>query len=276
MGLSRRVVYLRDFKEEADKLKKTWGRTELFLASTKAGKPYNSKPNFNDYLGGGYGRQDGYDIVLLYGDTGVGKSTVGLNFLHDPIRKGKRVGLLVLEDAGADVYIRLSNILTEGEMKEFVFGSDNIHFMPQEDLVKSWNLDDLLNLIEEWFNDRKIDVIFLDHLQFAFEGAESIKGENEYISQRIFMQKLNQLMKKLNKTIILISHVNKANNAKGMAKIVGSGSIAQAGTKVIEVEEDKDMGEGGLKISMRKSRFTAKKNHYFSMKLKDGVLEPQA
>lgn len=275
MGLSKRVVYLRDFAAEAAKLRQTWGRTELFLAATRSGKPRGDHtPNFNDYLGGGYGRADGYEIVLLYGDTGVGKSTVGLNFLHDPIEKGKKVGLLVLEDAGADVFIRLSNILGVEGTKKHIMGSNNIHFMPQEDLVKSWNLDDLLNLIEEWFVDRKIDVIFLDHLQFAFEGAESIKGENEYISQRIFMQKLNQLMKKLNKTIILISHVNKSVGAKGMSKIVGSGSIAQAGTKVIEIAEDADMGAGSLKIWMHKSRFTPKANHHFSMKLKDGILEP--
>ena len=267
MGLSKKIVYLRDFKEEAEKLRKSWGRTDYFSTGTRV---------LDDHIGGGYGRRDGYEIVLLYGDTGVGKSTVGLNFLRDPIVNDKKVGLLVLEDAGADVFIRLSDILGHDDTKKYIMGSDNIHFMPQEDLVKSWNLDDLLNLIEEWFNDRKIDVIFLDHLQFAFEGAESIKGENEYISQRIFMQKLNQLMKKLNKTIILISHVNKANNAKGMAKIVGSGSIAQAGTKVIEVEEDKDMGVGALRIWLRKSRFTARPTHHYSMRLKNGKLEPMA
>jgi len=256
---------LRDFADEAKKLRATWGSTRLYRAAPT--------PKFNEYLGGGYGRQDGYEIVLLYGDTGVGKSTVGLNFLQDPIEKGDKVGLLVLEDAGADVFIRLSNILGVEGTKKYIMESDNIHFMPQEDLVKSWNLDDLLKLIEEWFVDRKIDVIFLDHLQFAFEGAESIKGENEYISQRIFMQKLNQLMKKMNKTIILISHVNKQAGAKGMAKIVGSGSIAQAGTKVIEVEEDKDMGVGALRIWLRKSRFTARPGTYYSMRLKDGVLE---
>jgi predicted ATP-dependent serine protease len=228
------------------------------------------------YLGGGYGRKDGYEIVLLYGDTGVGKSTVGLNFLEQPIKNGARIGLLVLEDDGADVYIRLSNILGAEGTKNYIMGGDSIHFMPQEDLVKSWNLDDLLKLIEEWFVERKIDVILLDHLQFAFEGAESIKGENEYISQRIFMQRLNQLMKRIKKTIILVSHVNKQAGVKGMAKIVGSGAIAQASTKVIEVAEDTDMGAGALMIWLRKSRFTAKPGHHYSMKLDNGILRPQA
>lgn len=267
MGLSKRVVFLRDFADEAAKLRQSWGTTNLYSTGTNV---------LDKYLGGGYGRKDGYEIVLLYGDTGVGKSTVGLNFLERPIKDGVRVGLMVLEDDGADVFIRLSNVLGVDGTKKYIMAGESIHFMPQEDLVKSWNLDDLLKLIREWFVDRKIDIILLDHLQFAFEGAESIKGENEYIAQRIFMQKLNQLMKEIKKTIILVSHVNKAHGVKGMAKIVGSGAIAQAGTKVIEVAEDSDMGQGALQIWLRKSRFTAKPGHHYSMRLKDGKLEPMA
>lgn len=268
MALSKQIVYLRDFKEEADKLRHTWGSTTLYSTGTGV---------LDNYLGGGYGRKDGYEIVVLYGDTGVGKSTVALNFLEQPIKKGTRVGLMVLEDDGADVYLRLSNILGVEATKKFIGGGDTIHFMPQEDLVKSWSLDDLLNLIEEWFVERKIEIILLDHLQFAFEGAESIRGENEYIAQRVFMQKLNQLMKKLKKTIILISHVNKTSNSKGMAKIVGSGAIAQAGTKVIEVADNsKELGQGALAITMHKSRFTERPGHYYSMRLNKGKLETTA
>ena len=267
MGLSKRVIYLRDFAAEAAKLRNTWGTTNLYSSGNVG---------LDKHLGGGYGRKDGYEIVILYGDTGVGKSTVALNLLKHPILSGARVGLLVLEDDGADVFIRLSNVLGGEGTKKHIMAGDSIHFMPQEDLVKSWNLDDLLKLIEEWFNERKIDVILLDHLQFAFEGAESIKGENEYISQRVFMQKLNQLMKRIKKTIILVSHVNKAVQAKGMGKIVGSGAIAQAGTKVIEVAEDTDMGAGALRVQMRKSRFTAKPETYWAMRLKDGILEGQS
>lgn len=261
MPLSKRVVYLRDFATEANKLRKSWGKTDLY---TTGHAP------LDDYFGGGFGRQDGYEIVLLYGDTGLGKSTIGLNFLKSPIQMGKKVGLLVLEDAGEDVYLRMESVLGKSDFEKYVFETDNIHFMPQEDLVKSWVLDDLLQLIREWFVDRELDVILLDHLQFAFEGAESIKGENEYAAQRVFMQKLNQLMKEVKKTIILVSHVNKSHASKGMGKIVGSGSIAQAGTKVIEISDDPM--EDVLRLQMRKSRFTKRREYYYAMKLIDGEL----
>lgn len=265
MPLSKRIVYLKDFAEEASKLQKTWGKTELY--STGHYK-------LDEYLGGGYGRQDGYEIVLMYGDTGIGKSTIALNFLKSPIEMGKNVGLLVLEDDGADVFIRLSTILGRDGTQKWIMKEQTLHFMAQEDLVKSWNLEDLLVLIEDWFVKREMDVILLDHLQFAFEGAERAKQENEYIAQRIFMQKLNQLMKRMKKTIILISHVNKNATSKGMGKIVGSGSIAQASTKVIEIAEDKGIDDG-VRLWKRKSRFTKRRDHDYCMKLIDGKLEGQ-
>lgn len=261
MGLSKRIVYLRDFAGEANKLRASWGRTNLYSTGHEP---------LDDYFGGGFGRRDGYEIVLLYGDTGLGKSTIGLNFLNSPILAGKKVGLLVLEDAGEDVFLRMEKSLGKSDFQKYVFETDNIHFMPQEDLVKSWVLDDLITLIHEWFVERDLDIIFLDHLQFAFEGAESIKGENEYASQRVFMQKLNQLMKDVKKTIILVSHVNKSHASKGMGKIVGSGSIAQAGTKVIEISDDSQ--QDVLRLHMRKSRFTPRKEYHYCMKLIDGKL----
>ena len=263
MPLSKRVVYLRDFAADAAKLKGTWGTTNLYSSGHR---------DLDNYLGGGFGRPDGYEIVLMYGDTGIGKSTVALNFLRPAIEANKKIGFLVLEDDGPDVFLRMEKILPREAQEKYVYASENLHFMPQEDLVKSWNLDDLLALIEDWFTNRDLDLILLDHLQFAFEGAESIKGENEYIAQRIFMQKLNQLMKKVKKTIILISHVNKTGAAKGMGKIVGSGAIAQAGTKIIEVSDDPM--EDAIRLYMRKSRFTKRREYHYCMKLQEGILRP--
>lgn len=253
--ITKQIVHLRDFAQDAAKLRGSYGQTNKFSSSA---------PQLDIYLGGGYGRDDAYEIVVIYGPTGVGKSTVALNFLRDPVRQGKKVGMLVLEDDGPDVFLRFADILGHDDTNKFVMKSENIHFLPPDALTKSWSLEDLLVMIDEWFEVRGMDVIMLDHLQFAFEGAESIKGENEYIAQRIFMQKLNQMMKKNKRTIILVSHTNKDGSSKGMNRIVGSGAIAQAGTKVIEIE-DEDGGK--IKLNMRKSRFTRKPGYHFAMRL---------
>lgn len=261
MPLTKQIVYIGDFLEEANKLKEHYGTTRLFTTGHHA---------LDGYLGGGFGRADGYEVVLLYGPTGVGKSMVALNFLAPAILAGKKVGLLVLEDDMADVSLRLSHILTE-EQYMAMNTSEKVRCLPDKALTKSWNLNDLLEYIEDWFGVFGADLILLDHLQFAFEGAESIKGENEYIAQRIFMQKLNQLMKKVKKTIILVSHVNKG-VGKGMDKIVGSGAIAQASTKVIEVTES-DL-EDGILLHLRKSRFTKKPGFPYNMKIRQSKMEP--
>jgi predicted ATP-dependent serine protease len=195
---------------------------------------------------------------------------VALNLMTPAIRSGMKTGLLVLEDDMADVSVRMSQILIRSEYAAMNANS-TVRCLPKDELTKSWKLDDLLEYIEAWFNDG-IEIILLDHLQFAFESAESIKGENEWIAQRIFMQKLNQLMKRVKKTIILVSHVNKANGSKGMDKIVGSGAIPQAATKVIEISDDKL--NGVIRLNLRKSRFTRKADDYWCMKLIDSRLEP--
>lgn len=256
--IGRKIVYLRDFAAEAEKLRASYGSTTRFSSGDY---------DLDRYLGGGYGRQDGYEIVLVFGSTGVGKSMVSLNLIADAARKGDKIGMLVLEDDGPDVFIRFTDILGPVDTKLRIMQGDTIHFMPPEDMQKSWKLTELLEMIEEWFMIRNLDLIFLDHLQFAFEGAEAIKGENEYIAQRVFMQKLNQMMKRIKKTIIIVSHTNKS-GSDGMGKIVGSGSIAQAATKVIEVQRE----DGDIKITMHKSRFTRTPDHSHVMTLEGAIL----
>jgi len=260
VGFSKQQVYIGDFYKQAQELSKTWGRTDLYSTGS---------PAIDHYLFGGFGRPDGYEIVLLYGPTGVGKSTVALNFMAPAIIQGKQVGLLVLEDDMADVSNRMSHILTPKQYAK-MNATKNVRCLPEDELTKSWGLHDLLEYIEVWFSEG-IELILLDHLQFAFENAEMAKGENEYIAQRVFMQKLNQLIKKTKKTIILVSHVNKASSSKGMDKIVGSGSIAQAATKVIEISEAKPINQ--IELQLRKSRFTKKLNYPRPMNMIDSKLE---
>jgi len=262
MGLSKQISVIGDFYEKAMEINKTWGRTDLYSTGQDV---------LDKYFAGGFGRKNGYEIVLLYGPTGVGKSTVALNFLAPAIRNGTKVGLLVLEDDMADVSNRLAQILTPSEYRAMNSG-DTVWCLPEGELTKSWSLDDLLKYIQDWF-DAGIELILLDHLQFAFENAEMAKQENEYIAQRVFMQKLNQLMKQNKKTIILVSHVNKKAGAKGMDQIVGSSAISQAATKVISVSEEKNVDDT-IRLQLQKSRFTKKPNFHYCMLMVDSKLEP--
>lgn len=270
MGISKQEVFIGDFADKANELRLTYGITDKHSTGHLVLDRYlHGEEDKNAQFRGGFGRRDGYEIVLLYGPTGIGKSTVALNFLAPSIERGDKVGLLVLEDDMADASVRLSFILSQDNYAK-MNREQLVRCLPERALVKKWTLKDLLEYIEDWFVNQKVDVILLDHLQFAFEGAESIKGENEWAQQRVFMRDLNDLIKRLKKTIILVSHVNKG-VGKGMDKVQGSGAIAQAGTKVIEVTKDEDSQD--LIIHMRKSRFTPTPTFGYHMRLRGSKLE---
>lgn len=255
--ITKQIAYIGDFAEEAKRLRANFGVTDKFSTGDKG---------LDDYLGGGFGRDNGYEVVLLYGDTGIGKSTIALNIMAPTIMKGTKVGFLILEDDMTDVSNRMQFILED--QWDHMNAQNNVYCLPEDALSKSWTLDDLLEYIESLFTKAGVELILLDHLQFAFEGAESVRGENEYISQRIFMQKLNHVVKKTKKTMILVSHVNKG-PGKGMDKVQGSGSIAQASTKVIEVADD----HGQARLWLRKTRFTERRGYPYHMQFNGTKLE---
>lgn len=242
MAITREIVLARDFKDEAEKLRANFGLTNRF--STGA-------PGLDEYLGGGFGRPDGYEIVVLFGQTKIGKSTVALNFVADAIRKGKRVGVMNLEDDGPDVFLRLSRIVGKEATEQKILQGDTVHLMAPDASMQAWKLPELIELIEDWFMVRNLDLILLDHLTFAFDNAEFGK-EGEYQAQRAFMRQLNAMIRRVKKTIILVSHVNKSANSKGVNQIVGSGGIAAAGTKLLELYKD----GGVLHLQEHGSRFT--------------------
>jgi KaiC/GvpD/RAD55 family RecA-like ATPase len=260
MPITKRITLLRDYAEDAAKLKGSYGKTELFSTGAQ---------HLDHYLGGGFGRPEGYEIVLLFGPTKIGKSFVGLNFLRAAVEQGKKVGIMALEDDGPDVFLRFCDILGPEATKAYVMKGETVFMMPEEATRRAWKLDDLVSTIEEWYTQLGVELILLDHLQFAFENAEQIRGENEYIQQRVFMQRLNHLMKRMKKTIILVSHINKDSKAKGVYKIVGSGGIAAAATKILEVSKD----EGRMFIQEHGARFVATPTEPHEIMLNGNKLE---
>lgn len=253
-GLTKKIYLLKDFAEGAKRRRANGRKTDRFSTGV---------PTLDSYLGGGFGRNEGSEIVLLFGPTKVGKSRVALNLMRGAIADKKKVGLLVLEDDGEDVFNRFQDMFGDTEP---LMGK-NIYFTPPEHLEQPWKLVDLLKDIERLFVDEHLELILLDHLQFAFENAEAVKGENEYIAQRVFMRDLSQMMKKISKgngngkTMIIVSHVNKDGQAKGVGKIIGSSAIAAAATKIVGIEKAENAGQ--LSITLWGSRHTETPDYSF-------------
>lgn len=216
----------------------------------------------DEYIGGGYGRKDaGYEIVLIYGTTGVNKSTFTTQMILDPAKKGKQIAYFTLEDDVNDLYSRIYYQCQYGKdkfedvQKEVDLITSNIMVAPESD---GYTLEEMAVEIENLLM-MNTDIVVVDPLQFIFEASVVEKTETEFNRQRLFMRQINNLMKrasreaKKSKTIILVSHTNKGKYEDSMDNIMGSGANKQVPTKIIEIGRRQD---GTRYIHLRKSRFT--------------------
>ena len=223
----------------------SWGKTDLYSTGDQI---------MDEYLGnsftGGYGRKDGYEIITIFGDTGMNKSTFATSMILDPASKGTQVAYFALEDDPKDVVRR---ILIQCDMDEEKAKkiTNNILFMPESD---GYTLDAMADAIEKIFE--MADIVVVDPLQFIFEASVAEKGETEFNRQRLFMRRMNNIMKHTNKTLIIVSHTGKGGGKDartGVDRIIGSSAVAQVSTKVIEINR-KDDGLHGIRLW--KTRFT--------------------
>lgn len=230
--------------EEAKKASEEWGRTDLYSTGD---------PILDEYLGnsqtGGYGRRSAYEIITIFGDTGMNKSTFASSLIIDPASKGTTVAYFALEDDPKDVVSRLMKQCDDEEQLNKVL--DNVLFMPEND---GYTLDMMAEAIEDIFSIA--DIVVIDPLQFIFEASVAEKGETEFNRQRLFMRRMNNVMKHTNKTLIIVSHTGKGggkDSRTGVDRIIGSSAVAQVSTKVIEINR-KDDGLHGIRLW--KTRFT--------------------
>jgi KaiC/GvpD/RAD55 family RecA-like ATPase len=240
-NFSNRIVYARDYISDAKKAKTNWGTTNRYSTGLS---------ELDEYLWGGYGKEDGWEIIVIHGAYGLGKSTVALNFLAQPIRQGISVGIMALEDDPSEVVMRLGLALEDAEMIGEAINSDRIRLMPQESMEKTWTLKELSIEIEKWFTDSKqgVDILLLDHLQFAFDSADLKDERSEWAAQAIFMRELNALMKRVRKTILLVSQENR------QGEVAGSIGIPRAASKMIGIKKiPTETGKLGLWLTKTRS-----------------------
>lgn len=241
LGMTSATSLIDAAKAEMD----SWGKTDLYSTGDQI---------LDEYLGnsftGGYGRKDGYEIITIFGDTGMNKSTFATSMILDPASKGTQIAYFALEDDPKDVVRR---IMIQCDMNEERVRkiTNNILFMPESD---GYTLDAMAEAIEKIFD--MVDIIVIDPLQFIFEASVAEKGETEFNRQRLFMRRMNNLMKHTNKTLIIVSHTGKGGGKDartGVDRIIGSSAVAQVSTKVIEINRKEDGLQG---IRLWKTRFT--------------------
>lgn len=245
------LIPLESVWDEAKQSLEAYGTTNLYSTGDAV---------IDEYLGnsptGGFGRESGYEIVTIFGDTGRNKSTFATNLMIDPLMKGKTVVYMALEDDPKDVAARLHIMGLEPSKLP-----GKLNFFKEQ---SGYTLSQMTEAITKYFEFA--DVILIDPLQFIYEASVTERGEAEFNRQRLFMREMNHLMKKTNKVLVLVSHTNKSGgkDAPGMSHIIGSSAIAQVSTKVIEIGISK---EGTRYIHMWKTRFSPHRRDDLAVKL---------
>lgn len=251
-GLKHLYRPLHHFEQQAKDAMANFGKTNIHSTGDAM---------IDEYLGGGYGRPNGYEILMIFGDTGVNKSTLATQFIVDPARKGKSVAYFSLEDDPSDLYTRLYRQMS-ASVDKFSDATEitnqigmNIMVAPESD---GYTLEQMAAEVEALF-DTGTDIVVIDPLQFIFEASVVEKTETEFNRQRLFMRKINNVMKRAvvtsgtDKTLILVSHTNKGSYDNPLDNIMGSGANKQVPTKIIQVGRNSD---GTRFVRLCKSRFT--------------------
>ena len=147
---------------------------------------------FDRILGGGLVQGS---LVLIAGDTGIGKSTILLQTSGQLAKNGQRILYVSAEESASQLKLRANRLNIQ---------SDNLYVYPQT------NLESIRQQIEEI----KPDTIVIDSIQAIY--SQSITSSAGSVSQiRECCNILMQIAKTQNITIIIIGHVTKDGNIAG-------------------------------------------------------------
>lgn len=203
----------------------------------------------DEYLNGGIGKAEDFEIVVVFGEVKQGKSAFAMNLLAGPIKQGKTVGMFMFEERYEAIKAKMEKIVGPE-----IINHNNRIFTHNAEQEYMWTLDDLSRAIDKWFD--KCDVILVDHLQAVFEEASILRGDNQWNVQKVFLNRIRRIMareKNKGKAIILVSHVSKGQGQYGSNRIQGTHGIKEYCTKSLEVFRD-EMGKTYLK--QWESRYT--------------------
>jgi len=254
-----------DIHERAMLRMAEWGRTERYPTGW---------PQFDKYLHGGFGLYSDGELVVVAGETKIGKSTFVANVAMRIAENDTKVCYIPLENSYEQVYGLLAKA---GGVPSLIDYKDTIYF-PDEDLIfgdEAWNADDLLHHMEHMVEAWGINVFVLDHLNFMFENEQQVR--DELMRVRVVMRKLSRFCVKHKATVLAVSHMRKPDTkAQGkhekptLHSIYGSYATAAAATKVLLIDqgEQRPAANGDerrmIEIKLERSRHTQAQNNWFA------------
>ena len=214
------------------------------------------------------------EIVTICGGSGIGKSLMTKEIAYHLIKKGKRIGIISLEESlkrtcegilglhlNKPIHIdrsEVSELELETAYKETI-GNGNVFLYDHWGSVEE---NTILNKIKYFAKALDIEYLFIDHISIIVSGLET-NDERKTID--LLMTRLRALTEQLNIGVIIISHLKRPEGNKdhtdglktSLGQLRGSASIAQLSDICVGVERSLTDQENGKKTLVRilKNRF---------------------
>lgn len=209
-------------------------------------------PEINLILGGGIGRVGSFELCLIYGSSGAGKSLLAENLVWLAARKHEKICLMSLENDPAQTYGQLQTIFDDDKL----LNECNMEFIGREQLKERFTIADVGAEIRRLYNEAGCDIVVLDHIQELLDLAtrEDSRDDNPNDKVRKFMQEVQDAVSENRKTLVIVAHTNKS-KIGGMESIYGSSALYQKATTVIEINKDPETGKVSIKCHKNRNAF---------------------
>lgn len=190
-------------------------------------------------------------IMVLFGDTGHGKSQLAQNISLNLALKGTAVLFVGLEMTNTENTARFLQMLGSEER------------VAQLPIVYPANPDIGYRDVEALFlaaEREAVGLVVIDHLH----AMPLPTANNKADALEAVMYELRRLVVKYAIPVLLVSHISRQGTRKGapeLPDLKGSGAIEQVATVALAVWRDMDLDEGQqtLKVVLRKNRHRSRK-----------------
>lgn len=240
------------------------GRTSLYSTGI---------PKLDEYLGGGFGQENGYEIVLIHSTSKTYKSTLAMKFMVDSLYRGIPQGWVILEGSLPEAINRARRTAESYEVFDNAIRQNGhlIYSMSKEMKRSTYRLSDILSWMKYLRSTKDVRLFFVDPIGYAFDFSTRDPYDNEWSRQARFMQELSAFAEDTNSTIVLVQHNTKdsgATSAFRAAAVGGSQTLTKAATKVIELRRN------GTYLTIDGMHTTIALEYYFARHTRDHMYEP--
>lgn len=203
-------------------------------------------PQLDRYLGGGFGKEGDFEIVLIHSQPKTYKSTLALMFMMDAAKRGIPQGWVILEGSLAEALNRMRKCFNPyEEFDKLVPQMDKCVFAMSKKMRRSnYSLGDILKWMKYLHSTKGVSLFFIDPLGYAFDFSTRDPYENEWSRQARFMQELAAFGEDTNSTIVIVQHNTKDSSGPNVsyraAAVGGSATLTKTATKAIEIRREKD------------------------------------